>query len=395
MASINDKIRKYQLDNSLNVGDCYYYFENSKIHPARYYSNNFLSEPDETRYAIVTGKKESSLNITIPQYVVNPNNNLQYKVLEVGIEAFMKSNIETVCIKANLENINYRAFENCESLKEVILPDSIKKIEEAAFAWCMSLKHINIPQSLKETPSLCFYKCESLETVELGEKLTKLGAHSFSGCKKLYKVVIPQNIEEIGWYCFQECESLTSITIPPSVKKIGNESFKSCSNLETVSMLGEDVELHWNAFLDCRKIKNVVVPQGKRYPADAFTGCVNLPGNFVSKLDKSDFSDSLRKEYNKRRREKSLWYRALSVLLIPILLLALAIGFCIFAAISQFVMTIAYIASTIFVILLPIYCLIEHFEKNKDDSDETIKFTVVCIVIAVIIVIAMLLYDKQ
>lgn len=69
-------------------------------------------------------------------------------------------------------------------------------------------------------------------------------------------------------------------------------------------MLSEEIELHWNAFLDCRKIKNIVVPLGKRYPAEAFTGCVNLPKNFVSKLDKSDFSDRFRKEYNEKRRKK-------------------------------------------------------------------------------------------
>lgn len=392
MASINDNIRKFQLDNSVNVGDCYFYFENSKIHPARYYSNNSTIEPDETRYAIVTGKKESSLNITIPQYVVNPKNNIQYRVLEIGIEAFFETNVESVSIKANLERINYRAFEYCKSLREIVLPDSIKKIGEAAFGFCSILKSINIPCSLKETPQFCFYKCESLESVTLGDNLTKLEGYSFGGCKKLKNVVLPKELEEIGWYCFQECECLTSIIIPPSVKKIGDESFKSCSRLESVSMLSEDIELHWNAFLDCRKLKYISVPQGKRYPAGAFTGCVSLPQDFVSKLDKSDFSDRLRKEYNKERREKSLWYKALGVLFIPIFLLVLAIGFCIFAAVSQFVMAIAFIAGTVFVILLLIYGIIDHFKKNKGDSDDIINFiTVVSIIAAVIIVIAMIL----
>ena len=348
MASINDDIRKYQRDNSLNVGDCYFYFENSKLHPS--YSNYSISEPDETRYAVVTGKKESVLHVTIPQYVINPTNNLQYKVLEIGIEAFKRSNIETVCIKADLESINYSAFE----------------------------------------------KCKSLEKVVFGDKLTKLGSYSFSGCKNLKNVVLPRHLEKIERYCFQDCVSLTSMTIPSTVKIIGNESFSGCRNLKRVSMLSEEIELHWNAFLDCRKIKNIVVPLGKRYPAEAFTGCVNLPENFVSMLDKSAFSDRLRKEYNEKRRKKSIWYKALCILLIFVFFLVLAIGFCIFLIVYRFIMAFMAIAGTIFTILLLIYGLTDYFVKFKGDLDEVMKFiTVVSTVIAVIIIIAGFLYPSS
>ena len=158
-------------------------------------------------------------------------------------------------------------------------------------------------------------------------------------------------------------------------------------------MLSEEIELHWNAFLDCRKIKNIVVPLGKRYPAEAFTGCVNLPENFVSKLDKSDFSDRLRKQYNKERRKKSIWYKALCILFIFVFLLVLAIGFCIFLIVYRFIMAFMALAGTIFTILFLIYGLTDYFVKFKGNSDEVMTFiSVVSIVIAVIIIIAWGLY---
>jgi len=49
-----------------------------------------------------------------------------------------------------LKCIDYRAFENCESLKTVFLPDGIEEIHVFAFKYCSGLKVIRLPQSLAD-----------------------------------------------------------------------------------------------------------------------------------------------------------------------------------------------------------------------------------------------------
>ena len=42
-----------------------------------------------------------------------------------------------------------RAFYNCRSLSEIVIPDSVTSIGISAFGYCENLREINIPQSVK------------------------------------------------------------------------------------------------------------------------------------------------------------------------------------------------------------------------------------------------------
>ena len=58
-----------------------------------------------------------------------------------------------------LEKIEKETFENCETLKEVKLPESITAIEDYAFYGCDSLKEINIPNKVSTIGEDAFYGC--------------------------------------------------------------------------------------------------------------------------------------------------------------------------------------------------------------------------------------------
>ncbi len=115
----------------------------------------------------------------------------------------------------NVKSIGAYAFEDCQSLTEIPLPNGLETINAGAFSRCWSLKHLEIPEQVTFPggTSYLFVDCYDLETVKL-----------------------PANIERIGDYCFMGCRSLKSFTIPSSVTQIGEMAFSWCYALETLTV---------------------------------------------------------------------------------------------------------------------------------------------------------------
>ena len=67
--------------------------------------------------------------------------------------------------------ISKYAFENCENLTEIKLPETLKVIERGAFFNCESLKVINFPDSLISIEWKAFYRCRSLTNVKISSSV--------------------------------------------------------------------------------------------------------------------------------------------------------------------------------------------------------------------------------
>ena len=76
-----------------------------------------------------------------------------------------------------------------------------------------------------------FEGCESLKSVAIPDSVTSIGDDAFSGCTSLTSVVIPEGVTSIGDRVFRGCESLTSVAIPDSVTSIGDYAFFGCTSL--------------------------------------------------------------------------------------------------------------------------------------------------------------------
>ncbi len=120
-----------------------------------------------------------------------------------------------VCYK-----IGDHAFENCDFIQEVIIPDNIREVGSYAFDGCKNLKKVNIPDGVSMLGYRAFGGCDSLEKIVLPSKLSyMMGA--FNECHHLKEVVIPEGITEIMDSTFNGCGSLTEIRLPKSLKKSG------------------------------------------------------------------------------------------------------------------------------------------------------------------------------
>lgn len=128
------------------------------------------------------------------------------------------SHVERVTLPDSVKALQ-AAFMNCQSLKEVVLPDDILTIGSAAFFFCLGLTEISIPKSV-----------------------TRINYSALWGCSNLTAITVPDSVTIIDDLAFDGCEKLTSIVIPDSVTAIDDVAFQYCDNLTTVYYTGSQAE---------------------------------------------------------------------------------------------------------------------------------------------------------
>ena len=130
---------------------------------------------------------------------------------------------------------------------EYSIREGVKVIGDSAFQGCESLTSINIPNSVTTIGGLAFGGCESLTSINMPNSVTTIGDCAFLGCSSLTSINIPNSVTTIGNEAFRRCESLTNINIPNSVTTIEKGAFSYCINLpphiksDIIQRFGEEV----------------------------------------------------------------------------------------------------------------------------------------------------------
>ena len=99
-----------------------------------------------------------------------------------------------------------KLFFRCESSKQITIPSSIAEIGEetsavtikkAAFQNCISLKEVLLPSTIKLIENETFKNCESLKEIIILSSTKEIGFSVFESCKSLTKVTFPSHITMI------------------------------------------------------------------------------------------------------------------------------------------------------------------------------------------------------
>ena len=180
-------------------------------------------------------------------------------------------------ITAPVTKIGDLAFEFCESLTSVSIPNTVTNIGSTAFSGCSSLTRVNIPSSVTEIGDGAFSYCSSLVNVNIFGSITYIGSATFSCCSSLTSMTIPNSVTEIRYGAFYNCTSLTSVNIPSSVIEISDKAFDYCTSLTSVNIPSSVTVIGSRAFEGCTSLTSVNIPNSvTNIGYYTFKDCISL-----------------------------------------------------------------------------------------------------------------------
>ena len=202
---------------------------------------------------------------------------------------------------ADVTIIGDHAFENCETLTGITIPDTVTSIGDYAFSGCTNLgvsstrasipvrtgeTSVIIPDGVTSIGAYAFQDCTNLTSISIPDTVTSIGEGAFSGCNNLSDIDIPNSVTDMGEKVFDGCTSLTSVTIPDGITRIDDYAFAGCENLISVDIPSSVTSIGKHAFDDCENLVSITIPDGvTRIEAFAFAACMSLPSiNFPSRL---------------------------------------------------------------------------------------------------------------
>ena len=177
-------------------------------------------------------------------------------VTEFGAYNMFKGapNLERVEILAPITIVEYSTFQDCVSLREVILPDTVVEFDTYAFNNTPALESLTLPPNLEKMST---FTDSGIKRIAFPENITSIASSAFKG--SALEEVDLTGIETIGSNAFENCVNLKKVVIPASVGTVSSTAFKG-SGVEEVIFEGSATTIATNAFENCANLKKVVLP---------------------------------------------------------------------------------------------------------------------------------------
>lgn len=234
---------------------------------------------------LIEGKNAST--VIIPQFINHHGKNLP--VIAIDQHAFNYcEDVTSITIPNSVTSIGYRALQNCNGLTSIVLPNSITTISRQAFIRCKHLKSITIPKSVMRIEEDLFGGCEELKSIIVDSGNKKYDSRNecnaiietatnelISGCKY---TIIPNSVNIIGFHAFCDFKTSFSIVIPEGVRIIDNSAFSLSEGLRSITIPNSITSIGEGAFMFCSGLTSVTIPSSvKSIGKDAFN--LYLKGN--------------------------------------------------------------------------------------------------------------------
>ena len=174
-------------------------------------------------------------------------------VTAIPSNAFQGCNfMECIKLPDNIKSVGDYAFKDCTLLKELIFPNKVTTIGQCAFQNCTNLAILSIPESTTTIGYMAISNCLNLEKVTLPKDVTAWGMNMFSGSagsiyydgfcysfgtktcgtfhgSKFKSVEFAEGTTLVGSYAFYDCTSLVEVTLPSTITQIDSYAFYNSS----------------------------------------------------------------------------------------------------------------------------------------------------------------------
>lgn len=180
---------------------------------------------------------------------------------KVGDYAFRGTSLMEIQIPSTVVSIGNYAFVDVANLNHVTFAENsqLTSIGEYAFKGCQSLQEIIMPNSVTTLGKYGFYQCKALKSIHFSDDLNSLPERICSECTGLKEVHLPVGVKSIDRWCFNGAV-FTTIDFPASLSSIGRESFLDCPNLQEVKLPLKLSTLDYGVFRNCSQLKYIELP---------------------------------------------------------------------------------------------------------------------------------------
>ena len=202
---------------------------------------------------------------------------------------------EEFIVPEGVRLIAQNAFEGCENLKRIILPDSLKGICAFAFAK-LKISEITLPKNLTMLGSGAFFGCKKLKKINIdeGNEYFKFTDGVLTSCETIHLVLPTKNITKFevprGYTlkggCFAYNKYLEEVVLNTKMNFVPNDCFYECKNLKSICNTENIASIGSGAFYNCKSLENVKFKNVVNILSSAFQGCVNLKNVQFDNLNK-------------------------------------------------------------------------------------------------------------
>ena len=179
--------------------------------------------------------------VTIPNSIIVISDHAFYRC--DGLERVNISDIASWCnisfydgYSSNPLYYAQHLFLNGSEVKDLVIPSSVTSIGQYAFYRFNGLTSVSFANSVTTIGEGAFYECQGLTSVVFTNSVTTIGKQAFYYCSGLTNVSFGNSVTTIDQEAFELCSGLTSIEIPNSVEFIGFEAFAYCSGVNHLTI---------------------------------------------------------------------------------------------------------------------------------------------------------------
>lgn len=175
-------------------------------------------------------------------------------------------------------------------ITSVTIPEGVKYINYGAFQQCTSLKNIKLPNSLVRINASAFKECTSLSALSLGEGLKTIDSEVFKGCVGLKTVALPSKLETLEYEAFEDCSNLENVTFPNTLTTADESAFYETKWYNNIK---DGTALYYGSVFNGFKGYNTCLYTGSTFTVKDGTKTVDLSGD-IGKITKFVFPNTLK-----------------------------------------------------------------------------------------------------